>query len=97
MKCPLINKTCVERKCAWWCKTTVKDTATQKAEVVESCLVTQIPSMLIEVIKNTGSVQSATEQVRNRMEHVVHNGEAQNKIFAGLAEMSRRKSLGDSA
>ena len=94
MRCPLLNKECITAKCAWWAKYTIREPATQEVTVEEHCIVEQIPSMLIELCRNTAGEQKVKEEVRNRLEHIVHNTGQQTKIFAGLAEMSvRRKEL----
>lgn len=94
MKCPLLGKKCIEKECAFWIKMTMKNPQSQEVDVREMCCIPEIPIIMVEMLKRLGGTQSATEQVRNRMEHVVHHGEVQNKIFAGLAAMSERKHLG---
>lgn len=96
MKCPLLNKSCIEKKCAWYADFWVRDKAGDEPKVESACVVPRIPFMMIELIKNTNGTQAASEAVRNRMEHVVHNGQVQNEIFAELAQRSERKALGDS-
>jgi len=63
--CPLLNKECIESKCAWWTTVQMKNIQTQEPYVENHCVVNTIGPMLIELIKNTGGVQKAIESGRN--------------------------------
>lgn len=65
MKCPLIGKNCIESKCAWWTTSTLRNIQTQEIYTESKCIVHVIPPMLVELIKNTGGVQTAIESSRN--------------------------------
>ena len=96
MKCPLIKKECIKDKCAWWGEFGMKEVATGKVTKTYSCIVVKLPSLMIEQTEKLGKHTTIMDNVKNRLECVVDNGTNQNKIFAGMVEMSRRKSLGDS-
>jgi hypothetical protein len=65
MKCPLLNKDCIEAKCAWWTTVTLKNIHTQELYSESKCVVNTIGPMLVDLIKNTGGVQAAVESSRN--------------------------------
>ena len=65
MKCPLLNKDCIESKCAWWTIAQMKNIHTQELYQESKCAINAIGPMLVEMIKNTGGVQAAVESSRN--------------------------------
>ena len=95
MKCPLIRKECMGDKCAWWAESVTIHPETKAKAIMRTCVVNIVPDMVMNLIKNTAGGKRATEEVRNRMEHVVKNGRMQNEMFVALAENSQRKNLAD--
>lgn len=92
MKCPLLSKECIKSKCAWWAKFTINDPATQKVDVVEDCLVSQLPGMLIELIKKTDGTAAAMESTRNEF---VNKADMSNRILAGMGQLAVKRAEED--
>lgn len=88
MECAFLGKKCIEKNCMFWTKFTKKDAKTQELDVQYTCGIAEIPGMLLEIIKRTGGTQSATEEVRNRIEHVVTSTGQQAAIMAGMAKLA---------
>lgn len=88
MKCPLLNRKCIQGECVWFVEFTMKDPGSQRVSVERDCVIPRLPSMLIEVIRNTAGTQEATEAVRNRAEAVAQNTGIQAKILGTMADLA---------
>ena len=83
MRCPLLNKDCIEAKCAWWGEFLMEGKAGEGQTVEHDCVVPRIAPILIQIIKNTGQTHAATEQVRNRFDFIAKA--SQRRIAGGKA------------
>lgn len=63
--CPLLKKTCIENKCAWYCQ--IRGTNPNTGEPVDEwqCVVNMIPILLIENSQQQRSTGAAVESFRN--------------------------------
>ena len=63
--CPLLQKACIENKCAWFMK--LSGTNKNTGEQIDDwgCAVSWLPVMLVEVANETRQGAAATESLRN--------------------------------
>ena len=68
--CPLIQKGCIEHKCAWYCN--IQGTNPQTGGVVDQwgCAVAAIPMLQVEQSQAARATQSATVEVREQVHNV---------------------------
>lgn len=64
-KCPLLNKPCIEDKCAWWVEMVAKNKATGELQPYHDCAITKLTVLGLELLQKTTGVQKATESFRN--------------------------------
>lgn len=62
--CPMIQKQCIEKECTWWAQFWMKDEK-QKPYLDEACVVTRLPTLMIELLGKTNQVAAAVESSRN--------------------------------
>lgn len=80
--CPLLNKKCIEHKCAWYAHVLGKNPQTG-ADVTEySCVVGLIPMLLIENSAQQRSTGAAVESFRNE---TVKRNDTLNQLLAHTA------------
>lgn len=63
--CPLLQKNCIENKCAWFCKLAGTNKNTGEAIEDWGCAVAWLPMLLIENANETRQAAAATESLRN--------------------------------
>ena len=78
--CPLLNKKCIEHKCAWY--TNIAGTNPQTGEVFDKweCSITFIPMLQIEQTKAALGNQAATVAVNNSVAKVAEAAYEARKI-----------------
>lgn len=63
--CPLIEKNCIEGKCAWWMKLAGTNKNTGEAIEDWGCAVVWMPMLLVENANETRQAAAAVESMRN--------------------------------
>ena len=63
--CPLIQKTCIEMKCAWFCQLAGTNKNTGEAIDDWGCAVAWLPVLLVENANETRQTGAAVESLRN--------------------------------
>lgn len=66
--CPLIQKPCIEHKCAWYANIQGKNPQTGDTVDNWDCVVTLIPFLQMEQAKTAMATQAATVDVRENIE-----------------------------
>lgn len=77
--CPLINKKCVEHKCAWYTHIVGNNPNTGEQVNEWACTISFLPLLMIENSKQQSTTSSAVESLRNEtvkqqtiMNHALH-------------------------
>jgi len=65
LRCPLLNKDCIQEKCAWWVKTLVKNIQTGAMQESNNCVVMKQFEVALEGIHYAKGTQAAVEDSRN--------------------------------
>jgi len=73
--CPLIQKKCVEHKCAWY--TCVRGTNPNTGEEIDDwrCAVSWMPMMTVEIAQKSNQTGSAIESFRNEVVDANHQNQ----------------------
>jgi predicted Ser/Thr protein kinase len=77
--CPLIQKKCVENKCAWY--TQVRGTNPNTGQEVDEwkCAVSWMPMMAVEIAQKSNQTGAAVESFRNEVVNANHQNQ---KLYA---------------
>ena len=65
--CPLIQKPCIEHKCAWYANIQGKNPQTGATLDNWDCVISLIPFLQMETAKATHATQAATVEVRENI------------------------------
>lgn len=65
--CPLLNKACIEHKCAWYTQVAGTDPNTGQEISQFGCAIGWMPLLVIESARQQRSTAAATESFRNEM------------------------------
>lgn len=65
--CPLINKACIEHKCAWYTQVMGVDPQTGQEIADFGCAIGWMPTLILESARQQRSTAAATESFRNEM------------------------------
>jgi len=73
--CPLIQKKCVEHKCAWY--TCVRGTNPNTGEEIDDwrCAVSWMPMMTVEIAQKSNQTGAAVESFRNEVVEANHQNQ----------------------
>ena len=73
--CPLIQKKCVEHKCAWY--TCVRGTNPNTGEEIDDwrCAVSWMPMMTVEIAQKSNQTGAAIESFRNEVVDANHQNQ----------------------
>tara|TARA_R110001606_G_scaffold127184_2_gene261212 strand:+ start:4537 stop:4857 length:321 start_codon:yes stop_codon:yes gene_type:complete len=73
--CPLIQKKCVEEKCAWY--TCVRGTNPNTGEEIDDwrCAVSWMPMMTVEIAQKSNQTGAAVESFRNEVVEANHQNQ----------------------
>ena len=73
--CPLIQKKCVEHKCAWY--TCVRGTNPNTGEEIDDwrCAVSWMPMMTVEIAQMSNQTGAAVESFRNEVVEANHQNQ----------------------
>ena len=73
--CPLIQKKCVENKCAWY--TCVRGTNPNTGEEIDDwrCAVSWMPMMTVEIAQKSNQTGAAVESFRNEVVEANHQNQ----------------------
>jgi hypothetical protein len=73
--CPLIQKKCVEHKCAWY--TCVRGTNPNTGEEIDDwrCAVSWMPMMAVEIAQKSNQTGAAVESFRNEVVEANHQNQ----------------------
>ena len=73
--CPLIQKKCVEHKCAWY--TCVRGTNPNTVEEIDDwrCAVSWMPMMTVEIAQKSNQTGAAVESFRNEVVEANHQNQ----------------------
>ncbi len=77
--CPLLNKPCIEHKCAWYLQVHGKNPQTGREVSEWQCAISLVPILLIENSKNQVQTSAAIESFRNES---VNQAQVSNKMIA---------------
>ena len=91
--CPLIQKTCVEQKCAWYIKLAGTNKNTGLSVDEWGCAVSWMPMLLIENANEARQMGAAIESLRN--ENVRGQDATRLAMMNGLANATLRIGGGD--
>ena len=73
--CPLLQKKCVEHKCAWY--TCVRGTNPNTGEEIDDwrCAVSWMPMMTVEIAQKSNQTGAAVESFRNEVVEANHQNQ----------------------
>ena len=73
--CPLIQKKCVEHKCAWY--TCIRGTNPNTGEEIDDwrCAVSWMPMMTVEIAQKSNQTGAAVESFRNEVVEANHQNQ----------------------
>lgn len=87
--CPLLKKDCIQGQCMWWVEMIVKNLKTGEMENDNNCVVSKLPGLMVEQLRNTNGIQAAVEHSRNE------NTKRQDVLLNMIHEGSQRRELAD--
>jgi hypothetical protein len=65
VKCPLLQKRCVEERCSWWVLVSRENIQTGERDIKGMCQVNNLAFLAVEIMKNVSGAQAAVESLRN--------------------------------
>jgi len=91
LKCPMLNKPCIEHECKFWVHLTGTHPQTGARLDTFDCAMAWTPVLILENARNTVGVQAAVESMRNE---VVQRQDQLNNAVA-LSQREAAKRIGD--
>jgi hypothetical protein len=91
--CPLLQKNCIEHKCAWFIRVAGTNKNTGQPVDDTGCAIAWMPVLMIETANETRQAGAAIESLRN--ENVKGQDATRSALLNGMANMTLQIEGGD--